>query len=175
MILWHDNMAAGAYAGIAAKIYNFYYLCHMNPSQSGTNLRFGKEERLHHRTLVETLFSRGKSIYAFPLRCVWLHLRKDEIERLFSSHVPTGLSPLQMLVTVPKKKRRHAVDRVLMRRRIREAYRISRIELKDTMRRQDDESLLLMAFIYLSDSNAPFSEIEDKMGTLLSKLASRIQ
>ncbi len=43
---------------------------------------------------------------------------------------PADVGALQMLVTVPKKKRRRAVDRVLMRRRIREAYRINRRPLR---------------------------------------------
>ena len=34
-------------------------------------LRMGKNERLHHRTLVEGLFAEGKSMYEFPLRMVW--------------------------------------------------------------------------------------------------------
>ena len=44
---------------------------------------FKKTERLHHRTLVEGLFSRGKSIYACPLRMVWRQWTPEELDKAF--------------------------------------------------------------------------------------------
>jgi len=76
-----------------------------------------------------------------------------------------------MLVTVPKKKRRRAVDRVLMRRRIREAYRINRRPLEDLACSCPGIRTLQLAFIYLKNENADYAEIERKMRALLAKVA----
>ena len=89
-------------------------------------LTLRKAEKLRHKSLVENLFKEGFSVYEFPLRMQVRALSEDELESSFRNGAPDGIAPLQMLVTVPKKKRRHAVDRVLMRRRIREAYRLGR-------------------------------------------------
>ncbi len=93
----------------------------------------------------------------------------------FRDTVPEHIGPVQMLITVPKKKRRHAVDRVLMRRRIREAYRLNRLPLKNYVAMSDKMKTLGLAFIYLHDKNAPYSLIESKMKILLKRLASQLK
>ena len=92
----------------------------------------------------------------------------------FRAELPPQLGKLQMLITVPKKKRRHAVDRVLMRRRIREAYRLNRLSLKETVENIPHSGTLSLAFIYLSDTNLPYSTIEKKMRRLLSKVSNLV-
>ena len=64
--------------------------------------------------LTEELFTSGqsKSLTAFPLRAVYL--------------LKSGNPTIQVLISVPKKKLRHAVDRNRVKRQIREAYRHSR-------------------------------------------------
>ncbi len=79
-----------------------------------------------------------------------------------------------MLITVPKKKRRRAVDRVLMRRRIREAYRLNRLPLKAAVDADPRIGVLVIAFIYQTDTNLPYYKIERKMQRLLDKLARKL-
>ena len=138
-----------------------------------SRLTLRKEEKLRHRSLVEALFREGKSIYEFPIRLTWRLLSKDKLEENFCDHVPPAIGRRQMLITVPKRKRRHAVDRVLMRRRIREAYRLYRKSILGEM--PDDGATLGMAFVYMHDKNLPYSTIEKKMKSLLSKLASAVE
>ena len=140
----------------------------------GKSLRFGKEERLHHRSLVERLFREGKSFYEFPLRVTWNRLSKDELTANFRDHVPQNIAPLQMMVTVPKKKRKRAVDRVLMRRRIREAYRINRLQLKEAAISDNETGTFSVSFIYIHDQNLPYDSIDFKMKKAISKLISII-
>lgn len=137
-------------------------------------LTLRKGEKLRHRSLVEPLFRDGESLYEFPLRLTWRALGKEELGKSFRDKVPGRIDSLQMLITVPKKKRRHAVDRVLMRRRIREAYRLNRLPLLDAVERNPDIRTLGMAIIYIHNENLPYDTVEKKMKILFKKLAKRV-
>lgn len=137
-------------------------------------LRMGKSERLHHRTLVEGLFAEGKSMYEFPLRMVWRRMPAETLDASFRTGRPAGIAPVQMMVTIPKKKRRHAVDRVLMRRRIREAYRLNRMPMREALAQLPADGFLQIAFIYLHNENAEYAELEPKMRKLLAKLTNKL-
>lgn len=126
-----------------------------------------KGERLHHRNVVEALFDRGKSEYAYPLRMFYLVVGKDNADDLLCPSAV--MEPVQMMVTVPKKKFKRAVDRVWLRRRIREAYRLNRLSLKDLVERDERGRSLLLAFIYVGSDKAVFGSIEKKMVKLLDK------
>ena len=116
-------------------------------------LTLRKDEKLRHRSLVERLFGEGRSAYAYPLRVVWQTYTPEELERNFRTGVPPRVGAVQMLITVPKKKRRHAVDRVLMRRRMR---------------------LLDMAFVYIATTNEDFQTVRSRMRKLLAKIEAAI-
>lgn len=137
-------------------------------------LRMGKSERLHHRTLVEGLFAEGKSMYEFPLRMVWRRMPAEKLDSSFRNGRPARIAPVQMMVTIPKKKRRHAVDRVLMRRRIREAYRLNRMPMREALAQLPADGFLQLAFIYLHNENAEYAELEPKMQKLLAKLTNKL-
>lgn len=137
-------------------------------------LTLRKDEKLRHKSLVDPLFRDGKSLYEFPLRLAWRKLTPTDLEDSFRCEVPERIGKMQMLITVPKKKRRHAVDRVLMRRRIREAYRLCRKELLQEAVSLPDTGTISMAFIYIHSENLPYSTIERKMQSLLKKVANAI-
>ena len=75
---------------------------------------FRKQERIVSLKLMETLFEKGSShsVAAFPLRAIY-----TETER------QAGCAPVQVLISVPKKRFKHAVDRNRVKRQVREAYR----------------------------------------------------
>lgn len=137
-------------------------------------LTLRKPEKLRHKRLVGDLFSEGNSLYDFPLRLVWRLIDEETLRGSFRADLPRQLGNVQMLITVPKKKRRHAVDRVLMRRRIREAYRLNRLPLKEAVARIPNVGTLSLAFIYLSDQNLPYATIDKKMRKLLNRLTELI-
>lgn len=133
-----------------------------------------KAEKLRHKSLVDSLFTQGKSLYDFPLRLVWRSLSPAQLAASFRADIPPHTGPLQMLITIPKKKRRRAVDRVLLRRRIREAYRLNRLPLLDVIQEREEIGTLSLAFIFLGDENTPYSIIEKKMIRLLDRLREKL-
>jgi ribonuclease P protein component len=116
-----------------------------------------KEEKLCSRTAVDRLFGEGKSLMAFPLRAAY-RLR------------PRGEHPVQFLISIPKKRIRKAVGRVTLRRRVREAYRLNRRELLQGPLEQAGWGVDI-AFVYLDSNPAPYSVIDEKMRSLLSRIA----
>lgn len=138
------------------------------------NFSLKKGEKLRHRSLVEGLFKEGKTIYEFPLRLTWRVMDNSTFSENFRNKPPENIFNMQMLITVPKKKRKRAVDRVLMRRRIREAYRLNRNGLKAEVNKNPDVRLLSMAFVYMHNENLPYVTIEKKIKILFNKLESSL-
>jgi ribonuclease P protein component len=77
---------------------------------------------------------------------------------------------LQFMITVPKKKRKHAVDRVLMRRRIREAFRLHRHILDPLLQANPQWRTLSIAFIYIAPKNVSYAKTARAMEKLLNAI-----
>lgn len=134
-----------------------------------------KSAKLRHRSLVEGLFANGRGCFDYPLRVVWRPLSAEELSSTFRDHQPDLIGPLQMMVTVPKKKRRHAVDRVLVRRRIREAFRLNCASLRRAAEDGEGVRTLSMAIIYQATENLPYARIEKAMLKLLAKIERQLR
>lgn len=137
-------------------------------------LTLRKSFKLRHRTLVQGVFEKGKSVYSGHLRIAYRTLNREKLAGSFRGAVPDRIGPLQVMITVPKKKRRHAVDRVLMRRRIREAFRLQCRELRALIENDSDMRTLSLAIIYMSGENEPMSEIYAAVGSALGKIIKRL-
>lgn len=133
-----------------------------------------KSAKLRHRTLVQELFKKGKSVYSGPLRVTFRAISQEDLEASFRVSVPDLMGPVQFMITVPKKKRRHAVDRVLMRRRIREAFRLQWKPLRNTI--QDDPNIrtLSLAIVYMHTKNSDMECISTAMGSAMSKIRKKL-
>ena len=147
----------------------------MSRCQERLPLTFPKEERLHHKSLIDKLFKEGKTFYEYPLRVTWKMWTDKELMSNFRSHLPEGIGKIQVMVSVPKKKRKRAVDRVLLRRRIRETYRLNRLGLRNSIDANEKIRTMSLAFIYLHDSNISYRVLEEKMIAILRKLISKIE
>ena len=150
----------------------------MNESefQSATpeRLTLRKSSKLRHRTLVQDLFSKGKSVYSGPLRITYRTLSAEELKASFRVEVPDLMGPVQFMITVPKKKRRHAVDRVLMRRRIREAFRLQWRPLRKLIADDPGIRTLSLAIVYLHNENSDMESIYAAVGSALSKVRKKL-
>lgn len=143
-----------------------------NASEERFTLR--KSAKLRHRTLVNDLFQKGKSVYAGPLRVTYRALTDEELRASFLRQVPDRMGPVQMMITVPKKKRKHAVDRVLMRRRIREAFRLNWLPLKRMIQENPELRTLSLAIVYMQSENLDMAAISQAMASALSKIRKRL-
>ena len=123
---------------------------------------FKKQERIVSNKLIETLFEKGnsQSLAAFPVRIVYA----------IQEHSGNG-APVQILISVPKKRFKHAVDRNRVKRQIRESYRKHKTIVTDSV---PEGKQLLIAFIWLSDRHFGSDEIEKRIVSLLRKMADRL-
>ena len=118
---------------------------------------FPKQERLSWKRHIDLLFANGRSFVAFPLRVIYLPVEEDALP-----------APASVLISVPKKKFKRAVKRNLIKRRMREAYRIHKQELFDALAK--NRQRMLVAFLYLDKEILPFSDIEKAMQKALDVL-----
>lgn len=117
---------------------------------------FKKEERLCNKRLIEQLFHKGSSFHLYPFRVTFL-LSKEI------------LVPAQVLIAVPKKRFKRAVDRNLLKRRIREAYRIHKSKMLYEFLDQQ-QSKVIFSIQYIGKEIQDYSFIELKLKDTLLKL-----
>ena len=123
---------------------------------------FKKRERMVSLKLIESLFGGGcsQSVAAFPLRAVYMLAERHS----------DGM-PVQLLISVPKKRFKHAVDRNRVKRQVREAYRQHKDLLYQTV---PEDQCLLLAFIWLSDDHWPSKEVEERVTSLMRRISEKI-
>ena len=123
---------------------------------------FSKKERIVSNRLIETLFGQGnsESLAAYPIRVIYTQIEQQQ-----------DCAPVQILISVPKKRFKHAVDRNRVKRQVREAYRHHKQLLYNKV---EEGKQLLVAFVWLSDKHMPSSEVEKKIKVLLEKIAAKI-
>ena len=129
---------------------------------NGTRFTFRKRERMVSLKLIESLVGGGcsQSVAAFPLRAVYMLSERQRDDAL-----------VQLLISVPKKRFHHAVDRNRVKRQVREAFR----QHKDLLCQVVPEGQrLLLAFIWLSDEHRPSKEIEGRIVSLMRRISEKI-
>ena len=121
---------------------------------------FKKEERLCSKKLIEELFHNGSSFLLYPFRIVWL------------SHSLPAEVPVQVVINVPKRRFKKAVHRNLIKRRIREAYRLNKsVELYSFLETHSVQLLLSIQYVGKDISEYAFIERKFKLALVQLKEA----
>ncbi|HHU97804.1 MAG: ribonuclease P protein component [Bacteroidota bacterium] len=121
---------------------------------------FTKEERVTGKRRIETLFAQGNSFMAYPFRVIYLE------------RVPYPLTLASILITVPKKRVRSAVQRNRVKRLAREAYRLNKHILNPIALREDKG--IDIAFIYVKEGIADFTIVEKGVRKALNTLVAQL-
>lgn len=128
--------------------------------------KFYRGERLKSRKEIGRLFGKeGQSLSSYPL--VLKYARAEELRSTF---------PVQAAFVVPKRRFKRAVDRNLIKRRVREAFRLQKsiLRARPQVQGEEQEEQYALMFIYTGKEAMPYAYIEKKMKRLLGELAGKI-
>lgn len=122
---------------------------------------FKKSERLCSKKYIKYLFAKGEKMMVFPFSVHWCVCDTNDIP-----------GPIQILISVSKRKMKHAVDRNHTKRVIRECYRLHKEQLYEVLTQKDCK--ILLSINYLQDKRRNFPSMEQKYMRMLDRLVDAI-
>lgn len=125
-----------------------------NINNNKTSFTFKKGERLCSKKIIDKLFLEGESFLSFPFKIVYL-----KIDRPSSFPVQVGFS-------VGKRNFKKAVQRNLIKRKMREAYRLN----KQNLYNATGENQLAVFFIFIGKTIPEYSVVEAGVKKGIKKL-----
>jgi ribonuclease P protein component len=169
-------------------------------------MTFKRNERLKSEKIITQLFRKGNSFACYPLRLVYAEIPavevpdakfpmsnateildtdighpKSDVERPLSikpilADADADLSPIEFALSVPKKAFKRAVDRNILRRRVREAYRLNKIELYKFLKNNILHGHKRFAFmvLYTAKEELPYSDIEKGIKKMIRKFKEEL-
>ena len=120
----------------------------MNQESNRGQFSFSKDERITNKKIIQNLFECGKKIIFSPFILKYLDERKE--------------SKNKVLISVSKSKIKSSVKRNLLKRRIRESYRLNKNIIKGLG--------YSFAFVYSSSKILSYNEINKSLVELLNKV-----
>jgi ribonuclease P protein component len=118
---------------------------------------FKKDERLKGKKAIATLFDKGNSFYCYPFRVLWMPLAHQ------------GSYPVQTAVSVSKKYFKKAIDRNRIKRLMREAWRLNKISIYNTL--EEHKGKIILMILYTGTRLPSYRLVLDSMEEVVSKLS----
>ncbi len=114
---------------------------------------FKKQEKLKKSKLIDQLFAEGKAVTAFPIKLIYLQIEHDSPYKI------------QAGVSASKRNFKKAVDRIRIKRLLREAYRKNKYLIYES----EHTKKHIFMFIYLGKKEVDYHIIEEKTQIILQK------
>ncbi len=130
---------------------------HTAPNAGSVDRRLPHSERLRRFGAIRRLFAEGRGGFVYPFRYI-----------VYAE--PSDCMSASLLFSTPKKFHKRANRRNLLRRRMREAYRLNKALLLDSGKHGEVE----MALIYSSKEILDYKTIEHAVQRILSTVAESL-
>ena len=121
---------------------------------------FGKDEKLCSQRLIGELFLSGSTFLCFPLKVVW------KVELLETPH------PAQVVFSVPKRLFKRAHDRNLLKRQMRETYRVRKHKLYELL--SSNGKKIVFMLVYIAKEKVEFKQLENAMNKVIAKFGKNL-
>ena len=120
---------------------------------------FHKQERLNNKKRINKLFSSGKFFSQEPFQIYWLETNHEN-------------SIIELLISVPKKNIKLAVNRNIIKRMVKEAYRLNNGPLYEQVKRE--QKSFSLAIIYMNNKIPSYFYVEKKIKLILERFITII-
>lgn len=114
---------------------------------------FPRSEHLKSSLAIKEVMDANQSVYSYPIKCYY-----DLPEQ-------SGRVSVQLAVTVPKKRFHHAVDRNLLKRLMREGYRLEKHQLL-----VPEGKCCRLCWIFVAKEMASFAEVREAASSVFQKI-----
>lgn len=120
-----------------------------------------RSSMLKHKADIENLFRKGRKANIDYIKCTYITRRTESSQ-----------GSVRIFVSAPKKYLHHAVDRNLMKRRMRESIRKNLAEMRKAA--AENNICLDIAFVFRSNNIQDYSDVERIIVLSLTKIYSEV-
>ena len=128
----------------------------------------GKNERLKSRKAIDQLFTVGKSFSIFPFKVIYAKTITSSANKETDEQRSTTNEQLKCAFSVSKKHFKKAVYRNRIKRLMREAYRLQKMDLQSQLYQSNKN--LFVFILYVSKELPDHTLVVLKMNAVLKKL-----
>jgi len=124
------------------------------------NHKFTKGEKLKSRKQIAKLFSKNEAVFVYPVKYIWTDADSPQD------------AAIQVLISIPKRNFKRAVDRNRLKRLLREAYRRNKEILYSEI--NQNRKPILLGLLYMGKELLSYMEIEKSMKKALAKIKDEL-